>query len=725
MDEINYEEIIKLISKVEYDSYETTSCQDITETFTNLTLKFKRVKDFSKDQNYKTMKSGSDMLKDLKFYDVFFKPNSNLVNESHKINKLINKRDLEIIKSYTTENLFGIQIYNQISNFVNDIKGIESEMIQYNSYGNPNIVNSLIGLMRIDESFLTTLVVDIDIPRKRYVIKLFKLGRPKFVIIDDLLPVIDHNPSYIKTTPKDFWIIMVEKALAKINLSYCNIIRLSVSEILGNITDAPLVAYPHLNLKPREIWDILNSASQRNHLRFGEFETFSLEIFTPTHFLSYFIVDHFKVNNHKYVVLWIPLNKETDQVISKLKEKIQHIPKSDLRYSQHFPKNKMNDKNIIYVSFDNYYKTFYQTCVLKYNPKYSYCYKKIEINKEGYNIFKFKLSTRTKIFLTLFLKLKQKGKEQILQIPTTSLIILRKKPFQSLNASLFEEFEYEYVDSTYTTSEKLLMEMEITSGVYCVLFKINHSQSSNVIMSFYSDNLILIEEDLDKDNLISYHSLLSVFTSYLNTHACYEENSEEYLYTTSMMNKKFGFSLIKVENNSTGKMLTLDLTYESIGMCMISHRRFIKSKINSKEEALTIKLSPGKREFIIFEWNSSTCEPINIIANKSIILNEMKLIFKPDEFFLAPRSKINSDVNFLEVVYIQGVFIILTNESISSDYAIQAQFTKLQNLQIANEHEDNTVQLLLTKRSATYIHLKALGEKDILFKITFDVNKKD
>lgn len=74
-----------------------------------------------------------------------------------------------------------------------------------------------------------------------YVVTLYLTGEPIDVVLDDLIPCFDHNqkPCFTKTNGNEIWVPLLEKAYAKLNGSYDNIIAGICSQSLSALTGAP------------------------------------------------------------------------------------------------------------------------------------------------------------------------------------------------------------------------------------------------------------------------------------------------------------------------------------------------------------------------------------------------------------------------------------------------------------------------------------------------------
>ena len=84
-----------------------------------------------------------------------------------------------------------------------------------------------------------------------YEIALFIDGKPQIVIVDDYLPVEKSTgkPCYSQSKGNELWVMLLEKAWAKVNGGYANIITGLPSEALEFLTGFGSLIYELKNLK--------------------------------------------------------------------------------------------------------------------------------------------------------------------------------------------------------------------------------------------------------------------------------------------------------------------------------------------------------------------------------------------------------------------------------------------------------------------------------------------
>lgn len=84
-----------------------------------------------------------------------------------------------------------------------------------------------------------------------FCVNLTKNGEPVQVIIDSFIPCFNGAPAFSSSAKNDLWLLILEKAWAKLHGSYERIRNGSVQEILRDLTGAPVFDY---STADRNLW---------------------------------------------------------------------------------------------------------------------------------------------------------------------------------------------------------------------------------------------------------------------------------------------------------------------------------------------------------------------------------------------------------------------------------------------------------------------------------------
>ena len=104
-----------------------------------------------------------------------------------------------------------------------------------------------------------------------YQVSLFIDGEFQTVFVDDFFPIskTKKSPIFTKTTTSDFWGMILEKAWAKVNGGYANIMFVSVSDLLRALTGFSCETIDTKEMETEKIWLKIKNALNNKFLVFG------------------------------------------------------------------------------------------------------------------------------------------------------------------------------------------------------------------------------------------------------------------------------------------------------------------------------------------------------------------------------------------------------------------------------------------------------------------------
>lgn len=98
---------------------------------------------------------------------------------------------------------------------------------------------------------ISNLFVKIDTKTENcYLIRILYKGRWQILVLDDYVPCMDDKPAFNSTKNHELWLILLEKAWAKLYGSYSHIESGFIEEPLHDLTGAPVQI---IFLKKKEI----------------------------------------------------------------------------------------------------------------------------------------------------------------------------------------------------------------------------------------------------------------------------------------------------------------------------------------------------------------------------------------------------------------------------------------------------------------------------------------
>ena len=115
---------------------------------------------------------------------------------------------------------------------------------------------------RITRLFLTDRINDYGI----FAVNIKKNGEAKEVVIDDYFPCEDGEPCFSKANGNELWVLILEKAWAKVHGSYERIEAGHAHNVMTDLTGAPSFDLDIEEEGEEELWERLVRSEKRNYL---------------------------------------------------------------------------------------------------------------------------------------------------------------------------------------------------------------------------------------------------------------------------------------------------------------------------------------------------------------------------------------------------------------------------------------------------------------------------
>ena len=107
-------------------------------------------------------------------------------------------------------------------------------------------------------------------------VRLFVRGKPVNVIVDDLIPVkgytckhgysVNYPPLMNKPSKQGaWWLVILEKAVAKLNVNYIGLNGGRTAEAMRMMTGQPTVQYTSDSLSPDDLWEIVQDGLKNDY----------------------------------------------------------------------------------------------------------------------------------------------------------------------------------------------------------------------------------------------------------------------------------------------------------------------------------------------------------------------------------------------------------------------------------------------------------------------------
>ena len=103
-----------------------------------------------------------------------------------------------------------------------------------------------------------------------YAMRLWVDGQMREVVVDDQFPYDPYKEqwAFSRTSENEIWVLLLEKAWAKVYGSYQRIEAGTTGEALPCLTGAPAQAYSHKDFhqRPDALWHLLESADEQGFI---------------------------------------------------------------------------------------------------------------------------------------------------------------------------------------------------------------------------------------------------------------------------------------------------------------------------------------------------------------------------------------------------------------------------------------------------------------------------
>ena len=655
----------------------------------------------------------------------------------------ITKKDLEEF-----ENLHYIKIKPKEIIF----DKISLDSCEINKYGNINLINCIYMLTKKDKNYFKNLFNKFDIENNIFEYKYYLNGQENIISLDNK---VLKNTMFIKPEENNFWIYLIEKTIAKIYKHYLNTFNLLASALFQNLTPFNIKVYQHIYYEKKEIFNEIKNNLNTKNIIFCEID--SLEISQIDNvdnlFTSFFINNIFKINGRKYIELYLPYNK------SNLNQEdidiffIQNdIHEEDLKNTDYFPPNKLEDSHYYFISFDTFLINFAKTYILEYSNNFFFVTKKLNISDSNIDFLKFRVTGARGIvklcakfnfprcYLCRCILAKLTITENVVRNIKT---IASNQSQDNENDVYFEEqtdYDFEYLDGFYGHGMVNNFDTSLENGTYCLIFNIytNNGFELNISLLSYSEGANI--EFLDTKEKISGEKLnaqiKTLFMSYMKKNLYnnvikkrIKDNAFSY---QSLYNQKIGYSIFMIENNTDKYNILVDLITENTGMNLITkeyEEETMQNLINENSKLIKIIVPPKNSELIIFEWEKSV-DNIYINLNSNITAEQIVNIFNEDDFRLDSLEKKyieDTEVCLIEIAFRKGAFLIFINESEEDEYNINLNFDNVYNLKYKNYENDTLKEkdfgFKVKKKNYYYLKMKAITEGEYGYNINLKIKK--
>ena len=516
-----------------------------------------------------------------KFTDKLFPPNMNSLTYISEYNKdFVNSNEITQFKDISWKRISDIFTANKYDLF----NTLDVDDIKQGIIGNCYFLCVLSSFAKrpeiYDKIFIDKKIKEDGMYKLRFIIN----GIPQIILVDDYFPTVDNKFIFAQSI-NEFWVQLLEKAWAKINLSYANTIGGIPYEVFNCLSEAPCENISHLRNDIYFVWNELIRAKREGfyitcNTKYLSKEQEDNEGLISGH--SYAIIDLFEFNvfykkgtisesDYESNIFNCKLSLKKENSKNNKDNKILRIIKIYNPWAWFEWKGKFNDNDdeswnkipllkelvgynnnddgIFFMEFSDYYKKFHSTYILNYLKDWVYNYK--IINQKSNNYFtcvKLILKDKNKIRFGLHLK--------------QSRINLMEKNSTLYPASLFilkytsEINKYELISSVYDVSDNIFSKCykSFEPGEYHIFMYYNADKNKvsdyNYTLSTYSQEKVELL-DFEDINEIPANYLDQIINDYINRNEkIYDETNNDINYYFDNTDNNLGLYFISFINKS-------------------------------------------------------------------------------------------------------------------------------------------------------------------------------
>ena len=679
---------------------------------------------------------------DEKFTDILFPPNTYSLEYISDYNKdFVDINEIKQFKNITWKRVSEIFQDNKYDLFntldVDDVKqGIIGNcyfLCVLSSFAKrPEIYNKIFIDKKINSNGLYKL---------RFIIN----GIPQIIFVDDYFPTL-YNKFAFAQSPNEFWVQLLEKAWAKLNLSYANTISGIPYEVFNCLSEAPCENISHEKNSIYFIWNELIRAKDHGYYitcntKYLSREQEDNEGLISGH--SYAVIDLFEFNMFykKGTITESSYKKKKNYNENKKYEDSNNVlrilkiynPWAFFEWKGKF--NDNDDKNwnkipllkqlvgynnkddgIFFMEFKDYYKKFHSTYILNYLKDWIYNYKIInQKNCYYFTCVRVILNKENKIRFGLHVKQSRINlTEKNVQLFPVLLIITKYE--NKYNQYKLINSEYDITDNLYSKYYKTFEPGEYHIFMHFNADKNKVSDFTYTLSSYSQESIELL--DFDDKKQIPNNYLSQIITDYIKINEKeFENKNDEIIFYFDNNDNNLGLYFLCIENKSNfdyfvqfnlenknceliQDALVINCFYENTindNKTNISkfYNKFEKSK--SFNQMINYYLKQGENKIFIWKLNGiPKTSNLNIINYKFNKYEEQILIdinmsffdnFNKYEMIIniyddLEKILLSQDLEYSEIENIEYIFLIIKNINRFKCFVLELTFSKIVGLKL-------------------------------------------
>ena len=524
----------------------------------------------------------------------------------------------------------------------------------------------------------------------------------KLVLLDDYIPCLNKDFAFTHTNGNELWVILLEKAWAKLNGNYARIIGGDPHEIFEILTNAYCEKFMFNKLNKEDIWLKYKNAQEKGFLMIAGT---NVDDDLPIESMGL-------VSGHAYTIIKV-IEVKTNSGKQKLinlrnpwghKEWIGDWCDSSIKWTSDIRNQCQNfyikDDGTFWMSFDDFCELFIigGICHLYQNYHYSYFHVFKESSIKGAFLSKLIINDDN---THCFLMVHQKNPRVVLRDGTYQKPVLCYLMLVNNN--------FEYISSSFGQEKNIKIEITLNKGIYYMVSDINYryvqKNQHGYTLSCYSSNPV--EINIEKI-YAAKHVFKSSLLSYSQKKLKPKKNKGGLLYKIKKRNKDFPFNFILFDNRKGKKEIILsDLIEINEGK---NASFYFEDQINNNL-SISKTILPG-------QWGIICCMPHKLRSQYSIqTKTEYKKLnnsFKELTISILEEKNKTDNIKLYQEIFKEDF------ESLDDDDFIR------QYLHITKENYYIGIENISNKKAKINFKIKCLSNniEEKLNEINFDIDSK-
>jgi len=515
----------------------------------------------------------------------------------------------------------------------------------------------------------------------QYIVNLSLNGENYKIEIDDYIPYYEKakKPAFSYSKTNELWVMLLEKAWAKVCGSYENSIMGLCCESFRALTGAPVEYITHAYIQ--EVWKSIMDAYNNGYTMcaLAERESMVKTKAKENDLFSAYAYSIIKVHEYEVEDGSVRLLKVRNQGNTKWLKRFHensNVHKQELKEKTG---TKPGDDSTLLISIEDYLCYFKSTLICKNNEHMSSSSMRCKHAFGDSTMLRISVSNSEKVSFTVS-QFNQKfvGRDESLKGSFIRFILAREKDHDELEA---KRFPIKYIDGVCGFEEYSTITCDCKTGDYIAYVEILgvSKGTNNFVFRTYSEDVPLVEEIKNNEKDAFLHDVMKSMARDRGERKTYDDKGEPDIFRCLKIDEdKTKLGYLYYENNSKDSTLKEEVVFEHLdGVVILGH---------PKQKKLHIEVGPGENKIYVLNQVEKQylmkCDYFTSVQKSMESLEQ--LVRQKGEKKQIKFDGITHDIYYY--VYDDGDGYVWMYENLSEDIIFEGTFFyTLNNLRIANK----------------------------------------